>query len=152
MAKRFKAVIESAGRGGAYVTVPFDVEATFGSKRPKIKATFDGEPYRGTLVRMGTPDHILPILKEIRERIEKGPGDEVRVTIELDTEPREVLVPKDFAEAMNARPDVREYFDQLSFTNRKEYVRWIEGAKKAETRASRIERATTMLDDGKRSP
>ena len=50
----FNAVIQNAGGGGAFVEVPFDVEKAFGSKRPKVKATIDGIPYRGTLVRMGS--------------------------------------------------------------------------------------------------
>src|SRR4030066_510149 len=61
----FRAVIQDAGDGGAYVIVPFDVEKTFGKKRLKIKSSIDGEPYNGTLVRMGGPDHLLLVLKEI---------------------------------------------------------------------------------------
>ena len=72
MQHRFTAPIEPSGSGGAYVTVPFDVEAAFGAKRPRVQATFDGVPYRGTLVRMGGPDHILIVLQAIRERIGKG--------------------------------------------------------------------------------
>ena len=51
--RAFRAVMKDAGDGGAFVTVPFDVEATFGKKRVKVKATIEGEPYRGSLVRMG---------------------------------------------------------------------------------------------------
>src|SRR5690606_5229969 len=58
MQYRFTASIESSGSGGAYVTIPFDVEAAFGEKRPKVHATFDGLPYRGTLAQMGGPDHV----------------------------------------------------------------------------------------------
>jgi hypothetical protein len=65
-AHTFQARIEAAGGGGAYVRIPFDVEAAFGKKRVPVNATIDGEHYRGTLVRMDTPDHILIILKEIR--------------------------------------------------------------------------------------
>lgn len=148
----FEAVIQSAGRGGAYVVVPIDVESVFGSKRPKVKATFDGEPYRGTVVRMGGPDHILPILKSIREKIGKQAGSTVHVTLCLDTEPRRVVVPGDLSAALDAVPLARDFFDQLSYTNRKEYVRWVEGAKRETTRASRIERAVSMLGDGRRSP
>lgn len=135
--RTFTAPIESAARGGAYVTVPFDVEAAFGSKRPPVQATFDGVAYRGTLVRMGTPDHILIVRKDIRSQIGKGPGDEVTVTVAPDTQPRTVTVPSDLAAAL-ARAGQHEAFDALSYTHRKEYVAWVEEAKRPATRARRI--------------
>lgn len=67
---------------GAYVEIPFDVKAVFGKDRVKIHATFDGEPYEGSLVRMQTPCHILGLRKDIRAKIGKQPGDRVRVTLE----------------------------------------------------------------------
>ncbi|RMH14617.1 MAG: DUF1905 domain-containing protein, partial [Planctomycetota bacterium] len=84
----FTAKIRDAQMGGAYVEVPFDAEAAFGSKKPKVVATIDGEPYRGTLVRMKTDCHVLLVLKAIRERLGKKPGDMVKVTLELDDRPR----------------------------------------------------------------
>lgn len=91
----FKAIIENAGDGGAFVRIPFDVEQVFGKKRVNVKAWLNGEPYRGTLVRMGEPFHILIVLKEIRAKISKTFGDEVEVTVEEDEEPRVVSVPPD---------------------------------------------------------
>ena len=67
---------------GAYVEIPFDVKAEFGKGRVAVHATFDGEPYDGQVVRMGTPCHIIGIRKEIRAKIGKQPGDAIRVTIE----------------------------------------------------------------------
>jgi len=67
---------------GAYVEIPFDVKAEFGKGRVSVHATFDGEPYEGSLVRMKTPCHILGIRKEIRAKIGKQPGDTVKVTLE----------------------------------------------------------------------
>jgi len=67
---------------GAYVEIPFDVKEVFGKGRVPVNATFDGEPYSGSIVRMGTPCHILGIRKDIRARIGKQPGDTVRVTLE----------------------------------------------------------------------
>ena len=66
---------------GAYVEIPFDVRETFGKGRVKVSATFDGFPYEGSLVRMGTPRHILGIRKDIRSKIGKQSGDTVHVTI-----------------------------------------------------------------------
>lgn len=148
--RTFTAVIQGAGGGGAYVDVPFDAEAAFGSKRPKIKASIEGVPYRGTLVRMGGPRHMLLILKGIREQIGRSVGDEVKVTLEPDTEPRIVAVPDDLASALKRDRQARAFFDTLSFTHRKEYVGWIVEARKDETRRARIARTLDMLRAGKR--
>ena len=83
----FRAIIEDAGDGGAFVSVPFDVEAAFGKKRVKVLATLDGVPYRGSLVRMGSECHLLPVLKSIRRQIGKDIGDEIEVTVEEDAQP-----------------------------------------------------------------
>ena len=66
---------------GAYIEIPFDVKETFGKGRVPVHVTFDGEPYDGSLVRMGTPCHILGVRKDIRLKIGKQPGDTVHVTI-----------------------------------------------------------------------
>lgn len=66
---------------GAYVEIPFDVRAEFGKSRVPVLATFDGELYEGSLVRMKTPCHIIGIRKEIRAKIGKQPGDLIKVTI-----------------------------------------------------------------------
>ncbi len=73
----FKAVIQNAGGGGAFVDVPFDVEKEFGVKKPRVRALIEGVPYRGLLTRMGSEHHILIILKGIREQIGKTFGDEI---------------------------------------------------------------------------
>lgn len=66
---------------GAYVEFPYDVKAEFKQGRVKVHATFDGEPYDGSLVRMKTECHIIGLRKEIRKKIQKQPGDMVHVTI-----------------------------------------------------------------------
>jgi len=142
--RKFLARIESGRGGGAFVTVPFDVEKVFGAKRVKVKALIDGQPYRGSLVRMGGPAHILGVLKDIRARIGKDIGD-VEVVIELDEEPRTVEVPPDLQKALAADAAARDRFDRLSYTHQREYVRWIEEAKREETRAKRIARTIEML-------
>lgn len=78
----FDAVIKKVpDLDGAYVEIPFDVREKFGKGRVPVHAEFDGEPYDGSLVRMGTPCHILGIRKDIRAKIGKQPGDTVKVTI-----------------------------------------------------------------------
>jgi len=85
----FEAVIRASeiGKGGAYVAVSFDIRAEFGTGRLSVHATFDGEPYEGSVVNMGVknPDgsvcYIIGIRKDIRAKIGKQPGDTVWVTI-----------------------------------------------------------------------
>jgi len=146
----FKAIIQNAGGGGAFVEVPFDVEAAFGSKKPKVKAMIEGVPYRGTLVRMGTECHLLLILKSIREQVGKTFGDEVKVSVELDVEERVVTVPAELKRAFKSDKDARSAFEKLSYTHQKEYVRWIEDAKKVETRQSRVVKTIEMLKESKK--
>ena len=146
---RFRAVIEDAGGGGAFVTIPFDVEKTFGKKRVKIKATIEGEPYRGTLVRMGSPNYMLLVLKEIREKIGKSFGDEVVVELEEDLEPRQVDVPADLQQALQANPKAQSIFSRLSYTHQREYVRWVTEAKRDQTRMDRVQRTIELLTQGK---
>ena len=130
--------------------VPFDVENVFGSKRPRIKANIEGVLYRGTLVRMGGPDHMLIILKGIREQIGKTFGDEVKVILETDVELRRVEVPPDLKKALSREPAVKALFDKLSYTHRREYVNWINESKKEETRARRITQTIEILKKGKK--
>jgi|SoiMethySBSTD1v2_1073268.scaffolds.fasta_scaffold154368_2 hypothetical protein len=146
----FTAVIQNAGGGGAFVEVPFDVEQAFGSKKPKVKATIEGVPYRGTLVRMGTECHVLIILKGIREQIGKTFGDEVTISVEPDTEPRLIEIPPDLAKELKKDKEAKAFFDKLSYTHQKEYVTWINEAKKQETRQNRILKTLEMLKKGQR--
>ncbi len=125
--------------------LPFDVEKIFGRKRVPIKATIDGIAYRGSLVRMGGPCHVLLVRKDIREKIGKGPGDKVDIVLEEDIAPRVVEIPPDLAKEFKARSQARIAFRNLSFTHQREYVRWIEEAKRPETRARRIAQTLNLL-------
>ncbi len=142
---QFRAVIENAGGGGAYVIVPFDVEKTFGKKRVEVKATIEGEPYRGTIVRYGSPHHMLVVLKEIREKIGKSFGDEVTIELEEDLEPRQVEIPVDLQQALQANPAALAFYNRLSYSHQREYVRWVAEAKREQTRQARIQRTIEML-------
>lgn len=84
----FDAIIEAVpDKGGAYVRFPYDIRKEFGKGRVKVEATFDGEAYRGSIVNMGIKQedgsvcYIIGILKEIRKKIGKQPGDTVFVTV-----------------------------------------------------------------------
>lgn len=150
--QRFRSVIESAGGGGAFVSIPFDVERVYGKKRVPVEVTIDAELYRGTLVRMGGPSHILPVLKHIRQKISKGPGDSVDVVVEEDLTPRVVAVPRDLMKALKGRPKALLFFRGLSYTGQKEHVLWIESAKKPQTRQTRIAKAIALFAQGRKRP
>lgn len=147
----FTAIIQNAGDGGAFVEVPFDVEKAFGSKKPKVKAMIEGVEYRGTLVRMGTERHLLLVLKSIREQVDKTFGDEIKVTVEADTEERVITVPAELKRAFQSEKEAKAIFEKLSYTHQKEYVTWINEAKKDETRQNRIAKTVEMLKKGKKN-
>ncbi|MCL2797421.1 MAG: DUF1905 domain-containing protein [Firmicutes bacterium] len=80
----YNAIIQPADKGGAFVEFPYDVRAEFDKGRVKVHATFDGEPYDGSIVNMGLDGsvcYILDIRKDIRAKIGKQEGDIVSVTI-----------------------------------------------------------------------
>ena len=83
MRHEFTAVlIQNEDMDAAYVVVPVDIKDVYGKGRLAVHATFDGEPYDGQVVRMGSPDYIIGVRKDIRRKIGKTFGDEVFVTIE----------------------------------------------------------------------
>ncbi len=151
---KFKARIEAAsvGGGGACVYFPYNVEEEFGTKgRVPVKATFDGVPYAGSLVKYGSPQHMLGLLKAIREQIGKRPGDTVEVTIQRDDSERTVEIPADL-EKLLKKEKLTAVFDKLSYTHRKEYCRWITEAKREETRANRLTKTVELLRSGAKTP
>ncbi len=149
---KFKAEMQAAEGGGAYVFFPFDVEKEFGAKeRVAVKATFDGVPYTGSLMKCGCPKHMLGILKAIRKQIGKDRGDIIEVVVWKDDAQRTVAVPAQFEELMR-KEGLLSFFEQLSYTHRKEYCRWVPEAKKEETRSKRLANAVEMLKKGVMTP
>lgn len=125
------------------IDIPFDVEEVFGAKRVPVKAVINGAEYRGSIVRMGGK-YMLGIPKAFREKAGIAAGDHIVVTIAPDAEERTVMVPTDLASAL-ADGGLRERFDAMSYSHRKEHVRAIEEAKAAETRLRRIQKAIEMI-------
>ena len=149
---KFKAKIQAGDGGGAYVLFPYDTAKEFTTKGTvPVKATFDGVPYTGSLIKYGHPLHMLGILKAIREQTGKGPGDTIAVVVWKDEAIRTVEVPAEFASLMK-KAGLLPFFEKLSYTHRKEYCRWITEAKKEETRVKRLQKAIAMLKEGVRTP
>lgn len=146
---RFRAVLQLGGKTATGIRVPREVVASLGpSKRPSVRVTIDGYSYRSTVATMGG-EFMLPVSAEVREHAGVAAGDEVDVDLELDTEPREVTVPPDFADALDRDADGRRFFDGLSYSNKRRFVSSIEEAKTAETRQRRIAKAVSMLHEGR---
>lgn len=141
----FDAVIQQANGGGAYVAVPDDVVAALGGGgRIPVQATFDGVAYRGSIASMGGATKILGVLKAIRTDLGKDVGDTLAVTVERDSAERTIEVPADLASAL-AAAGLQDTFAQLSYSHRREYVTWIEEAKRAATRERRIAQTVERL-------
>ena len=150
---QFSAVIKQNGNMNAtFVEFPFSTEKLFGKKgQVKIKALFDDAiEYRGSLAKMKSDCHILGLTQEVRKQLGKTFGDEVSVSLIEDKEERTVDIADDIALVFNENQEAKELFDKMSYTHRKEYIRWIEEAKKAETRENRKGKMIQMILEGKK--
>ncbi len=131
----------------AFVEIPFDVEKEFGKKgRIKIKASFDGIPYRGSILKMGTPFYTLLVLKEIRYKLNKTHGDSLHIIISVDTEERKVIIPEYLTIELNKNKTAAAAWQKLSYTFQKEYVNSLTSAKKEETRQKRLKQLIEKLN------
>ncbi len=146
---RFRAIIELHGKTATGIHVPAEVVESLGpSKRPPVRVTINGHTYRSSVALMGGV-FMVGVSAESRASAAVAAGDEVEVDIDLDTEPREVTVPPDFADALDRDADARRFFDGLSYSNKRRVVLSIEGAKSAETRQRRIGTAVGLLREGR---
>jgi Bacteriocin-protection, YdeI or OmpD-Associated/Domain of unknown function (DUF1905) len=146
---RFQSIIQLGGKTATGIPVPEEVVSDLGpSKRPPVRVTINGHTYRSTVASRGG-EFVLPISAENREGAGVVAGQEVDVDIELDSEPREVAVPPDFAEALDRDVEARRSFDRLSYSQKQRHVLSIEGAKTSETRQRRIAKAIGELREGR---
>src|SRR3954463_15199041 len=148
---RFRTTVELGGKTATGLEIPDDVLAALGSgKRPAVRITIGGHTYRTTVASRGGR-FLVPLSAENRAAAGVAAGEQVDVEIQADTEPREVSLPADLADALARDSTARDFFDALSYTHRKEWVHWIEGAKKPETRRARVANAVAASRAGKRS-
>jgi hypothetical protein len=145
----FRTTILGTGKTTAGIEVPeAAVEALGAGKRPPVVVTINGYTYRNTVAVMsGT--YMIGVSNEHRATSGLAAGDEVDVELVLDTAPRTVELPADFAAALAAEPAARATFDALSNSNKGYHVSLIEGAKTDETRQRRIEKSVATLREGK---
>ena len=129
-----------------FLIVPFDTETIFGKKgQVKVAGTINGAAYRSSLMPHGNGQHFLVVNKSIRDKANAQVGDTVAVTMTLDTGERHITVPADLQEALSQNASAQAVFNGLSYSHKKEYVDWIENAKKAETRVNRITKVISEL-------
>ena len=144
---KFRAILELNGKTATGIQVPDEVIAELGAgKKPPVKVSIKGHSYRSSVATMGGR-FMLPVSAEHRSGAGIQAGEEVEVSLELDTAPRELALPADFAEALEREPEARKAFDSLSYSNKRRYVLPIEEAKTAETRQRRIEKTIAALKE-----
>ena len=142
---RFHATVLQSGKTATGLQVPPEVVEQLGSgKRPAVCVTLRGYTYRSTIAPMGGV-YMLPVSAEIRGITGLAGGDAVDVEVELDTAPREVNLPPDFAAALDAEPEARSFFQSLSYSNKQRIALAVGQAKTAETRRRRIVQSVHAL-------
>jgi hypothetical protein len=146
---RFHTTILQGDKTATGIRVPDEIVEALGSgRRPAVKITMRGFTYRST-VAVVSGQFMVGVSAENRAGAGVAGGDEVDVEIELDTAPREVTVPADFAAALDAEPNARRTFDGLSYSKKSSHVLSIEGAKTDETRQRRIAKSVETLREGR---
>jgi hypothetical protein len=147
---RFRARLETEGKTATGINVPAEVvDALGGGKRPRVTVTINGQhTYRSSVAVLGGR-YMLGVSAENRAAAGVEGGQDVDVELELDTAPREVTVPPDFASALAAEPAAEATFDGLSYSNKSWHVLQIDGAKTDETRQRRIAKSVEALRAGK---
>jgi hypothetical protein len=146
---KFRAVLEQGGKTATGIHVPDEVVAELGtSKRPPVVVTINGHTYRNSIARMGSR-FMLSVSAENRTKAGVSAGDDIEVSLELDTAPRVVTVPDDFTAALDADKPARQAFDKLAYSHQLRWVLSIDDAKTPETRQRRIAKAVESLRSGK---
>ncbi|GAA4348268.1 YdeI/OmpD-associated family protein [Angustibacter luteus] len=145
----FRATLQLHGRTATGIEVPdAEVEALGSGRQPAVEVTLNGYSYRSTVaVRGGV--YLIPVSAEVRAAAGVSAGDEVDVTLVLDTAPRTVEVPEDLAAALADEPAARAFFDGLSPSKQKWFTTSVTGAKQEQTRRRRVETAVQLLREGR---
>jgi hypothetical protein len=148
MKQVFKARLEGRGPSGAwtFLPIPFNVEKEFGSKAlVRVAGTINGSPFRNSIMPEGDGTHSMMVSKELQRNAGVSKGGLVAVVMDIDKAERKVTVPSELKTALSEAPSAKEYFEQLSYSCKKAYVDWIEGAKRQETKESRVARSIELL-------
>ncbi len=147
---RFTTTLDLAGKTATGFRVPASVvEALGAGKRPPVVVTINGYRYRNTVAVYGDA-YLICVAAEHRAGAGVAAGDVLEVDLQLDTEPRVVAVPPDLAAILDGDPLARQAFDALSYSNQRRITESVAGAKSAETRQRRIDKAVDELRSSRR--
>jgi antitoxin component of MazEF toxin-antitoxin module len=142
---RLRLELRSHGGNAAGFVIPDAVvDELGGGRRPKVAVTVNGHTFRTSIARMGDV-YMLGLSQERRAEAGVAAGEVLDLEVELDEAPREVEVPPDLADLLDADPGAAAAWARASYSRRKEWARSIEGAKRPETRTARLERTMTAL-------
>lgn len=151
MTQTIRILIQGTGETSAGVQLPDAVVEALGKgKKPPVKATINGYTWRSTVAVMGG-EYWLGVSKEVRRNAGCEAGEEVDLTLELDTEERVLEVPADFSAALDAEPEARRHWDTFSPSSRKGILWWIVSAKRAPTREKRIAETVRLAAIGEKA-
>ena len=145
----FKANMHQTGNNVGIEVPEAIVEKLGAGKRPKVKVTVNGYTYRNSIASMGGR-FLISVSAEVRKHTGIKGGEKLDVTLELDTEPREVALPEDFKKSLHRNAAARTFFESLSYSAQQRYVLPIGQAKTEDTRNRRIEKAIADLEAGKK--
>ena len=149
MSETFRATIVQSGKTACGIQVPESVvDALGGSKRPAVVVTLDHYTYRSTVAPMGG-EWWVGVNSDHRAASGLKAGDEVQVTLELDTAPRELEIPPELAAALDADPQAKAFFDGLSYSNRRVFTLSVEGTNNPATKARRVDKAIALMREGR---
>ncbi len=142
---KFKTKIFTGGGNTAGFWIPETIVESFGKgKRVPVVVTINGYRYRNTIASY-EGKYAIGVSMENREKTSVKVGDEVEIEVVYDDKPREVEIPEDMQKELNKNPEAKKLFAKLAYSHKKEYVRWINEAKKAETRISRLQKLNKMI-------
>jgi hypothetical protein len=145
MTTTFKTKLSGTADGPTGIEVPAANIAALGtSKKPAVQVNVNGYAYRSTVAVMGGK-FMIAFSSAHREASGIRAGDQIEVTLALDTEPRTVELPEDLAAALAGAKGARAAFDAAAPSKRKEYVRQVVEAKAQETRERRIAKIVSDL-------
>jgi hypothetical protein len=145
----FRATIRLEGKTATGFEVPPEIVSALGSgRRPAVRVTLNGYTYRSTVAAYGDVS-MLPLAAEHRTAAGVEAGQEVEVTLELDTAPREVVVPPELAVALDADPVAKAFFEGLSYSNKRVFTLSVEGTSNPETKARRVDKAIALMREGR---
>jgi len=121
-----------------FLIIPAELAAEWGSGPLAVRGTISGTPFRGTATR-GQGALRVPIPKDLRERAGVTVGDTIDVAIDLDTEPRPLRIPDELGAVLADQPELARLYDQFPPSMRRAWARYIEEAKRPETRMRRAQ-------------